>query len=50
MTFERVVPLKVETHTEWLGHELGRLSPMLTYDAALRQLVEVARAEEAYAG
>ena len=41
MTFERVVPLKVETHTEWLGHELGRLSPMLTYDAALRQLVEI---------
>ena len=50
MKFDRVVPLKVETHTEWLGHELGRLGPAPTYDAALRQLVDVARAEEAYAG
>ncbi len=50
LKFERVVPLKVETHTEWLGHELGRLSPTPTYDAALNQLVAVARAEEAYAG
>jgi len=50
MRLERVVPLKVETHTEWLGHELGRLSPTPTYDAALNQLVSVARTEEAYAG
>jgi glucose-6-phosphate dehydrogenase assembly protein OpcA len=50
MKYERVVPLKVETHTEWLGHELGRLSSTPTYDAALHQLVEVSRTEEAYAG
>ena len=50
MKLERVVPLKVETHTEWLGHELGRLSRTPTYDAALSQLVAAARTEEAYAG
>jgi glucose-6-phosphate dehydrogenase assembly protein OpcA len=50
MKFERVVPLKDETITEWLGHELGRLSATPTYNAALGQLVEVARSDEAYAG
>jgi glucose-6-phosphate dehydrogenase assembly protein OpcA len=50
MKFERVVPLKDETTTEWLGHELGRLSATPTYNAALGQLVEVARSDEAYAG
>jgi len=50
MKLERVVPLKDETHTEWLGHELGRLSPTPTYNAALGQLVEAARTDEAYAG
>jgi glucose-6-phosphate dehydrogenase assembly protein OpcA len=49
MKLERVVPLKDETLTEWLGHELGRLSPTPTYNAALGQLVEVARSDEAYA-
>jgi glucose-6-phosphate dehydrogenase assembly protein OpcA len=50
MKYERVVPLKDETLTEWLGHELGRLSATPTYNAALGQLVEVARTAEAYAG
>jgi len=49
MKLERVVPLKDETLTEWLGHELGRLSPTPTYNAAINQLVEVARTDEAYA-
>ncbi len=49
MKYERVVPLKFETHSEWLGHELGRLSATPTYDAALRQLVQAARTDEAYA-
>jgi hypothetical protein len=48
--FERVVPLKDETITEWLGHELGRLSATPTYNAALEQLADAARAGEAYAG
>ena len=47
---ERVVPIKDESVTEWLGRELGRLSPTPTYNAALGQLVEVARSDEAYAG
>jgi glucose-6-phosphate dehydrogenase assembly protein OpcA len=50
MKHDRVVPLRDETLTEWLGHELGRLSPTPTYNAALLQLVEVARSDEAYAG
>ncbi len=50
LTLERTVPLKLETPTEWLGHELGRLSPVPTYNAALGQLVEGARAGAAYAG
>jgi len=50
MKHERVVPLRDETLTEWLGHELGRLSPTPTYNAALGQLVEVRRTDEAYAG
>ena len=50
MKLERVMPLKDETHTEWLGHELGRLSPTPTYNAALGQLVDGARANEAYSG
>jgi glucose-6-phosphate dehydrogenase assembly protein OpcA len=49
MKLERVVPLRDETHTEWLGHELSRLSPTPTYNAALGQLVQVARTDEAYA-
>jgi len=48
MKYERVVPLKVESVTEWLGHELGRLSATPTYEAALSQLVDVARAEAAH--
>ncbi|MCC7359849.1 MAG: glucose-6-phosphate dehydrogenase assembly protein OpcA [Anaerolineales bacterium] len=35
---ERVVPLRSESLTEWLGHELGRLSATPTYEAALRLL------------
>lgn len=35
---ERVVPLKAELVTEWLGHELGRLTAVPTYAAALRLL------------
>jgi glucose-6-phosphate dehydrogenase assembly protein OpcA len=35
---ERVVPLRPESLTEWLGHELGRLGPVPTYDAAVRLL------------
>jgi glucose-6-phosphate dehydrogenase assembly protein OpcA len=49
MTLERVVPLKFETMTDWLGHELGRLSPTPTYNAALEQLVDGVRTDEAYA-
>lgn len=49
-TLERVVPLKLETLTEWLGHELGRLSPTPTYIAALGQLVQGAQTDAAYAG
>src|SRR5262249_35858820 len=45
--FERVVPLKDETLTQWLGHELSRLSPTPTYNAAIFQLVEAARSAEA---
>jgi glucose-6-phosphate dehydrogenase assembly protein OpcA len=48
-TFERVVPLRDETQTEWLGHELGRLSATPTYNAALGQLAEAAQADAAYA-
>lgn len=50
LTLERTVPLKFETVTEWVGHELGRLSPTPTYNAALDQLVEGARTDAAYAG
>lgn len=35
---ERVVPLRPEMLSEWLGHELGRLAPVPTYEAALRLL------------
>jgi glucose-6-phosphate dehydrogenase assembly protein OpcA len=35
---ERVVPLRAEALTEWLGHELGRLAPVPTYTAALHLL------------
>ena len=49
-TFERVMPLKDETMVVWLGHELGRLSAAPTYEAALAQLVEGQRSDEAYAG
>jgi glucose-6-phosphate dehydrogenase assembly protein OpcA len=35
---ERVVPLRQESLTEWLGHELARLGPVPTYDAAVRLL------------
>lgn len=50
MKYERVVPLKDETVTEWLGHELGRLSATPTYNGALSQLLQAARRDEAYAG
>jgi hypothetical protein len=49
MKLERVVPLKDETLTEWLGHELGRLSRTPTYEAALAQLVDAAMTEAANA-
>ncbi len=35
---ERVMPLRLESPTEWLGHELSRLSAVPTYEAALRLL------------
>ena len=35
---ERVVPLRAESVTEWLGHELSRLNRVPTYEAALRLL------------
>jgi hypothetical protein len=50
MTTERVVPLRDETTKEWLGHELGRLSPTPTYEAALRLLAEATAASAAYVG
>ncbi len=50
LTLERTVPLKFETMTDWLGHELGRLSATPTYNAALEQLVDGARTDAAYAG
>jgi glucose-6-phosphate dehydrogenase assembly protein OpcA len=50
LTTERVVRLRDETTTEWLGHELGRLSATPTYEAALRILVDAAAAGAAYVG
>ena len=47
---ERVVPMRDETITEYLGHELGRLSGTPTYEAALRQIVEAARAGKSFVG
>jgi glucose-6-phosphate dehydrogenase assembly protein OpcA len=38
---ERVVPLRQESLTEWVGHELGRLGPVPTYDAAVKLLAGV---------
>jgi glucose-6-phosphate dehydrogenase assembly protein OpcA len=35
---ERVVSLRPELLSEWLGHELSRLAPVPTYEAALRLL------------
>ena len=43
---ERVVPLRPESVTEWLGHELSRLSATPTYEAALRLLTAASAAAE----
>jgi len=47
---ERVVPLRLESATEWLGHELGRLSPVPTYEAALRLLTAASAPEPEIVG
>jgi glucose-6-phosphate dehydrogenase assembly protein OpcA len=47
---ERVVPLRAENLSEWLGHELARLAPVPTYEDALRLLVGARRLEEDYIG
>ncbi len=41
---ERVVPLRAESVTEWLGHELSRLTRVPTYEAALRLLTTTSAA------
>jgi hypothetical protein len=47
---ERVMPMRDETLTEWLGHELGRLAPTPTYEAALHYLVDASRAGQTFVG
>jgi glucose-6-phosphate dehydrogenase assembly protein OpcA len=47
---DRVMPMRDETVTEWLGHELGRLAPTPTYEAALRYLVDASRTGESFVG
>jgi hypothetical protein len=40
------MPLPAQSVTEWLGHELGRLNPVPTYEAALRLLTAPSAARE----
>jgi glucose-6-phosphate dehydrogenase assembly protein OpcA len=47
---DRVMPMRDETLTEWLGHELGRLAPTPTYEAALNYLVDASRAGQSFVG
>jgi glucose-6-phosphate dehydrogenase assembly protein OpcA len=47
---DRVMPMRDETRTEWLGHELGRLAPTPTYEAALHYLVDASRAGQSFVG
>ena len=47
---ERMLPLRDERLSEWLGHELNRLHPSPTYEAAVRLIGEAASRASADGG